>query len=240
MIINETAARTVFPGQDPIGQTALTMGDQEFRIVGVVGDVRHQSLEQESGIEMYLPYTQVGFPTLTMVVRSRLPAATLVPSVRAALRDVDPDMPTDDFEKLGDVVDRAVSPRRFILLLIGGFATTALILAALGIYAVLSHSVVQRIPEIGIRMALGESAGEVRRRVVGRTLALAGVGIGIGGVLALVTARLMRSLLFGIGATDPLSFAGMAAVLLLVAFVAGWLPARRASRTDPVVALRST
>jgi len=189
---------------------------------------------------MYIPYTQNGFPTLTMVVRSALPANALVPSVRRALAEVDPELPTDDFERLDAIVDRAVSPRRFILLLIGGFAVTALILAALGIYAVLSHSVSQRIPEIGIRMALGESAGSVRRRVVGRTLALAAVGVGIGAAGALAVARLMRSLLYRIGATDPLSFAGMALVLLLVAFVAGYMPARRASRTDPVTALRSS
>jgi ABC-type antimicrobial peptide transport system permease subunit len=160
-------------------------------------------------------------------------------AVRAALRDVDPTMPTGDYQTLGSVVDRAVSPRRFILLLVGSFAATALVLAALGIYAVLSYTVSQRTAEIGIRMALGESATEVRRRVVLRTLALAGIGIGSGALLSFALSRLMQSLLFGIAPADPLAFGGMALLLLLTAGAAAYLPARRASRTDPMGALRS-
>jgi ABC-type antimicrobial peptide transport system permease subunit len=177
---------------------------------------------------------------MSLIVRSRLPQTALVQRVRSTLQEIEPAMPTGDFQRVQAIVDRAVSPRRFILLLIGAFAGTALLLAALGIYAVLSYSVSQRIPEIGIRMALGESAGAVRRRVVVRTLVLAAIGIAIGASLSFALARLMRTLLFGIGATDPLTFLGGAAVLMVVAFVAGYVPARRASRTDPVGALRAT
>jgi predicted permease len=240
LLLNESAARGLFPGSDAVGEIAL-LGDDEWQVVGVVADVRHQSLEQESGYEMYLPYGQnTDFGTMSLIVRSRLPQTALVQRVRSTLQEIEPAMPTGDFQRVQAIVDRAVSPRRFILMLIGAFAGTALLLAALGIYAVLSYSVSQRIPEIGIRMALGESAGAVRRRVVVRTLVLATIGIAIGASLAFALARLMRTLLYGIGATDPLTFVGGAGVLMLVAFVAGYLPARRASRTDPVGALRAS
>jgi ABC-type antimicrobial peptide transport system permease subunit len=174
-----------------------------------------------------------------MVVRSRLPAASLAQSVKRALNAADPALPVGDYQALEAVVDRAVSPRRFILTVLGGFAGTALLLAALGIYAVLSYSVSQRIREIGIRMALGESASSVRRRVVGRTLVLAGVGVVIGASVSVGASRLLRSLLFGVGPTDVMSFAGTAVILVAVSALAGFLPARRASKTDPMEALRS-
>jgi ABC-type antimicrobial peptide transport system permease subunit len=203
--------------------------------------VRHQSLETGAGLEVYVPIPQTpDYLGLTMAVRSPLPLATLAGGVRSALASVDPTMPTGDYEKLDSVVDRAVSPRRFILLVLGGFAGTALLLAALGIYAVVSYSVSQRIPEIGIRMALGESAGSVQRHVVARTLLLAGIGVTCGAALSFIASRVMQSLLYGVEPTDGLTFAGMAAVLLLAGALAGYLPARRASRVDPLVALRST
>jgi predicted permease len=240
IIVNQTAAATLFPGQEAIGRTVLT-GGGAWRIVGVVGDVRHQSLEEGSGLEMYMPITQQSdFSSLAMIVRSRVAPQSLVRSIQDALRQIDASMPTGDFETLQGVVDRAVSPRRFILVLLGAFAGTALLLAALGIYAVLSYSVSQRIPEIGIRMALGESAAGVRRRVVGRTMVLAVTGVAIGAGMSLVATRLIRSLLYEVGPADAPTFAGMAALLLLVSALAGYLPARRASGTDPLAALRST
>ena len=240
VILNQTAARTLFPNADPIGQVVLLGGTDEWRVVGVVADVRHQALEQDSGLEVYIPYAQLpDFGTLAMVVQSRLPAASLARGVKAALVAADPMLPVGDYQSLQAVVDRSVSPRRFILLILGGFAGTALLLAALGIYAVLSYSVSQRIREIGIRMALGESAVSVRRRVVARTLLLAGIGVVIGAAVSLGASRLLRSLLYGIGPTDAMSFAGTALLLVVVSAVAGFLPALRASRTDPIVALRS-
>jgi predicted permease len=241
LILNKTAATRLFARADPIGQTVFVGGDREWQVVGVVADVRHQALDQESGLEMYLPYTQMpDYGTLAMVVRSRLPATSLAGTVAAALRAADPALPVGDYQTLDSVVDRAVSPRRFILLILGAFAGTALLLAALGIYAVLSYSVSQRLREIGIRMALGESASRVRQRVVRRTVLLAGAGVAIGAAVSYVASGLLRSLLYGIGPTDALSFAGTAVILVVVSALVGYLPARRASRTDPIVALRST
>lgn len=238
VIINEAAAQEMFPDRHALGGVLL-FGGGEWEVVGVVGDVRHQSLEQGSGLEMYLPMGQMGWGTLDMVVRSPIPPESLMAGVRAALQAADPAMPTGDFQTLEAIVDRAVSPRRFILLLLGAFAGTALLLAALGIYGVLSYSVSQRIPEIGIRMALGESGGQVLGRVVARTMVLACAGIIIGGVGSFLAARLIGSLLYGVEPTDVPTFFAMVAILLSVAALAGYLPARRASRTDPMVALRS-
>jgi predicted permease len=240
VILNESAAKAVFRGQDPIGRTVVNIG-REFEVVGVVADVRHQSLEQTAGWQMYFAFTQIGdFQTLDMVVRSRLPVETLVPGVAAALHATDPTIPTDEYQSLTEVVDRSVSPRRFMLVLLGAFGGIALLLAALGIYGVLSYSVTERIPEIGIRMALGESGPSVQRRVVGRTMALAGTGIAIGAIGSFVGTRLIGSLLYGVSPADPVTFGAMAMILLSVAALAGYLPARRASRTDPTAAFRST
>ncbi len=170
---------------------------------------------------MYLPYTQhPDYRTLTMVVRSRRPVASLAPAVAAALRAADPTMPTGDYRPLDAVVDQATGPRRFVLTVLGAFAGAALLLAALGIYAVLSYAVGRRVREIGIRPALGETAAGVRRGVVRRTVALAAAGVAL-------------------GAADPAAFAGAAALLLATAALAGYVPARRASRTEPVTALRA-
>lgn len=239
IILNQSAAETLFPGADPIGRTVLT-ARQEWQVVGVVGGVRHLSLEQDSGLEMYLPFAQTeDFSTLSMVVRSPLAVETLAGSIRGALAQVDATMPTGDYQTLGSIVAESVSPRRFILQLVGAFAGAALLLAALGIYAVLSYSVSQQIPEIGIRMALGESAGGVRRRILARTLGLAGTGIALGLMVSFATSRLLGAMLHGVGSADVPTFLGMALLLLGVSALAGFLPARRASRTDPIAALRS-
>jgi putative ABC transport system permease protein len=238
VVINESAAREIFPDREALGGIILMAG-QEWEVVGIVGDVRHQALEQASGGEMYIPMTQATWPTLEMVVRSSLPPETLVPGVRRALESSDPTLPTGDFHTLESVVDQAVSPRRFTLILLGSFAGTALLLAALGIYSVLSYTVSRRIPEIGIRMALGESGSQVLGRVVARTMTLAGIGIVIGGVGSYAASRLIASLLYGVEPTDSLTFGSMVAILLAVAALAGFLPARRASRTDPMAALRT-
>jgi predicted permease len=240
IILNEAAARAVYHGDEVLGRKVSTAGE-EFEVVGIVANVRHRSLEEESGLEMYLPMTQTGnFGTLDLVIRSSLPKESLVNSVATALRAVDPNMPTSDHQSLDEVVERALSPRRFTLILLGSFAGTALLLAALGIYGVLSYSVTERIPEIGIRMALGESSSQVLSRVVGKTLLLTGIGIALGAIGSFAVSRLLSSLLYGVQPTDPLTFTSMAIVLLLVSGLAGWLPALRASQTDPALALRSS
>jgi predicted permease len=238
LVINETMARRLWPGRDAVGQVAL-IGRQEWRVVGIVGNVRHGALEQEAGMEMYFPITQVhDAPAVELVIRARLPVETFAPSVRAALRMVDPNLPTGNFRTLEQLVDQAVSPRRFVMLLLGGFALLALVLASLGIYGVISYSVNQRTNELGIRMALGAQAADVLRLVTlqGMKPALAGTIIGLGAAFALT--RIMSTLLFGVKATDPTTYAGIALLLIGVAWIACFIPARRAASVDPIVALR--
>jgi predicted permease len=239
IILNETAARTLFPGQDPIGQ--IVVADQPERtVVGVVGDVRHLTLEEGSGNEFYIPMRQTqDYGVVDLVVRSSLSTAVLASRLREALRPIEPNLPTSNLRTMQTVVDRAVSPRRFVVILLGGFATFALILASLGIYAVISYSVSQRKNEIGIRMALGASPATVRQLILGETMRLAGIGAAIGFVGALFATKLAASLLYGVTATDPVTFGGMIVVLTGVALLAGYLPALRASRIEPLMLLRS-
>jgi predicted permease len=239
IILNETAAHTLFPGQDPIGQ--IVLADQPERtVVGVVGDVRHMTLEEGSGNEFYIPMRQTGdYGVVDLVVRSSLPTRQLASRLREALRPIEPNLPISNLRTMQTVVDRAASPRQFVVILLGGFAAFALILASLGIYAVISYSVSQRQNEIGIRMALGASPRTVRQLILGETVRLAGIGAAIGLVGALVATRLARSLLYGVTATDPVTFGGMIAVLGCVALLAGYLPALRAGRIEPVTLLRS-
>ncbi len=239
IMINETMARTLFPGDTALGKIILACGER--RVVGVVGDVRHLALEQASGMEMYLPIRQCAdFSSVDLVVRTKLPPGELAPAVRAALRPIAPNLPGTDFRTLQALVDKAVSPRRFVVLLLGGFAAFALVLASLGIYAVVSYSVSQRTLEIGIRMALGAPARRLQAGMVLRTLALAAAGIVVGAAAALALAHEFGGLLYGVTFRDPLTFAGTVLLLTAVAALAGYLPARRASRIDPSIALRSS
>ena len=240
IMINETMARTLWPGQDPIGKVVLNVCAPERRVVGVVGDVRHLALEQTSGNEMYIPMRQCGSrPTHDLVVRSTMAAAPLAGALREALRPVAPNLGRNDFRTLQEIVDRSVSPRRFTVLLLGGFAAFALVLASLGIYALISYSVGQRTQEIGIRMALGATAFEIKARIVRQTLALTAVGVAIGAAASWAVARGLEGLLFEVTPSDPRTFLGMLLVLTVVATVAGYLPARRASAIDPMSALRA-
>ena len=240
LIINETMARTVFPGRDPIGQYILGGCAKERRIVGVVGDVRHLALEQAAGNEMYLPMRQCrDQSSADLVVRSSLAPEPLAGALREALRPIAPNLSTNDFRTLQSLVDKSVSPRRFMVMLLGAFAVFALVLASLGIYGLISYSVNQRTQEIGIRMAMGASAGAVQKQIIAQTLWLAAIGVAIGAVASFIMARGLRSLLFEVTANDPGTFAAMLIVLTSVAVIAGYLPARRASGIDPMVALRS-
>jgi len=189
---------------------------------------------------MYLPIRQTtDFSAVEMVVRTSLPEGTLASTIRTALKPLDPNIGSSEFRNVQQLVDKATSPRRFVVMMLTGFSIFALILAALGIYAVISYSVQQRTQEIGIRMALGASATSLRRRIMFQTLRLASIGLLIGLGASLIMTRSLRALLFEVKSHDPASFIGTVIVLVGVAAVAGYFPARRASQIDPINALRS-
>ena len=238
MIINETMASRLWPDRDAINQIAIT-GGGEWKVVGVVGDVRHSALEEKPSLEMYFPMAQNrDWGSLDLVVRSTIPTQSLVPEVRAALSGTDPDLPNSDFQPLQQLVDQAVSPRRFVTSLLGLFAVLALILASLGIYGVISYSVNQRTNEIGIRIALGAQTAAVLRLIIAQGAKLALIGLAVGLVAAFALTRVLSSLLFGISASDPFTFLGIALLLTSVALLACYIPARRATKVDPMIALR--
>ena len=240
IILNETLARFLFPGKDPVGQI-VNADDPDRKVVGVVGDVHHLALEEKSGNEFYIPIRQTqDFGSVDLVVRTSLPNSELVPRLREALKPTNPTLATGTLRTMQQIVDKAASPRRFVVLLLAGFAAFALVLASLGIYAVISYSVSQRTQEIGIRMALGASAQELQASILFHTLALTAIGILIGIASSWALARAINGLLFGVTATDPTTFVGMFILLTAVAALAGYLPARRASRIDPMSALRAS
>jgi predicted permease len=240
VIVNAAAARYFWPGEDALGKKAVLDGGDtpDVTVIGVIDDVRQTSLETKAGPEIYLPVTQADPEGAELVVRSALPAAALEESVLRAVRQVNAGQPAYALRPLGSLVDHAVSPKRFLLVLVMSFAGLGLVLASLGIYGVIAFSVAQRTQEIGIRMALGSSAEAVQRSVMAKALRLAVLGVAVGTAAALVLARGMQALLYGTQAADPATYAGMVALLLLVAVLAGYLPARRAARINPAIALR--
>jgi putative ABC transport system permease protein len=238
VILNQAAARRLWPGQDALGRIAeIQMRDT--RVIGVVSDVREMAVEESSGPEIYVPITQAGPVGAELVVRTALPPNALAASVMRVLRSLNPGQAATEFRPIGQIVDHAISPRRFFVLLVSTFAVLGLLLALLGIYGVISYSVARRTQEIGIRMALGATRRHVLLGVLARTLQLALLGIAVGLIASFAAARLIASILFETRPTDPATFAAMAGLLLAVAFAAGYIPARRASRTDPMVALRA-
>jgi ABC-type antimicrobial peptide transport system permease subunit len=209
-------------------------------VIGVVADVRETSAEDAAGWQMYLPATkQFGPEGCYLVVRSKLPPSTLATSVRNVLHQINPGQPATEFKPIQNLVDHATSPRRFFFLLVSIFAGLGLLLASLGIYGVISYSVTRETHQIGIRMALGATQERVLFGVIRKTLRLTLIGIAAGVAGSLVVARLIASLLFGTAPTDPQTFLAMAVLLFAVALLAGYLPARRASRINPVIALRA-
>jgi putative ABC transport system permease protein len=231
-------ARKCWPNQDPTGKRFGDGRGPWLTVVGVIGDMRQTSLADEPDVEWYMPYRQGPGPGMALVIRTAGDPMRLVPAVRAAVREMDKDLPLADVGLLADNVSRSTRSRRFSASLLGGFAGLAMVLAAVGIYGVISYSVTRRRHEIGVRMALGAERGRIAGMVVARALAMAGVGVVIGVSGGLALTRWLRSMLFGVSATDPLVFAGASLFLLTVAAIAGYLPARRAARVDPGVALR--
>jgi predicted permease len=227
-----------WPNGNAIGQMLDTGGDGS-RIVGIVDDVHEESAEGETGWQIYYPATQASPTGAQLVIRTTLPPAVLANSVIGTLRDINPKQPAADFRPIQTLVDHANSSRRFFMLLVASFAALGLTLAALGIYGVISYSVTQRTQEIGIRMALGATASLVQRSVIAKTLRLAFVGIAAGAIASLLVSRAITALLFNTAPSDPITFAAMVVLIGAVALLAGYIPARRASRINPMVALRN-
>jgi len=239
IVISESGERSLWPGEDALGRMVEAGPGGECQVVGIAADTRQRSLEDAGAVQMYFPDTQAHPVGAYLVLRTRLEPAALGPAVRTALRELDPKLPASDYRPIADLVERSVSPRRFVVSLLVLFAAFALLLASLGIYGVISFAVNRRTPEIGIRMALGASASHVRWLVIRNTLALTAMGLLMGLSVSLALARVISSLLFGISAFDPVAFLGMTVLLCTVALLAGYLPARRASKTDPMIALRA-
>jgi predicted permease len=239
IVINQAAARREWPGEDPVGRWAEGVGEKDARVIGVISDVHESGVEEASNPEVYVPVTQSEPEGAELVVRTKLRPDGLASSVMSTLRSINPGQPATEFRPIQQIVDHAVSPRRFFILLVAAFAMFGLVLASLGIYGVISYSVTRQTQEIGIRMALGATATRVQFGVIAKTLRLALLGIALGIVASFAVARGIASLLFGTEPTDPATFAGMVLLLSAVAFIAGYIPARRASRINPMTALRS-
>jgi putative ABC transport system permease protein len=244
-VIDERAARMYFGDENPIGQhiVVTTPGNKQpspREIVGVVGAVKHtEGVEEDTKGEVYLPYTQVTIPGTVFLVRTIGDPLAIGAAAREQIRDIDPEEPVFEMKTMDDIRSKAMAQPRFSTVLLGIFGGLALVLAAVGIYGVLSYTVTQRTHEIGLRMALGASQHSVLRMVLGRALKLAALGIGAGVVAALVGTRALSTLLYQVRQTDPLTYIAIAAVLAAVALLASYLPARRATRVDPMVALRN-
>ncbi len=240
VIVNETMASRYWPGEDPIGKrlTIPSLGGVSREITGVVADVKHSSLDTESGAEMYVPYLQKSFNFMALVIRTSSDRLRLTGAVRSEILSVDKSQPVYDVKTMQDVVNDSVSQPRLYTLLLGIFAALALTLAAVGIYGVMNYSVVQRKHEIGIRMALGAQRSDILKMVVGQGMLLALIGVAVGLAAALILTRVMESLLFGVSARDLGTFLIIPLVLAAIALLSSYIPARRATRVDPMIALR--
>ncbi|HEY6399906.1 MAG TPA: FtsX-like permease family protein, partial [Blastocatellia bacterium] len=239
ILINETLARRFFPGEDPIGKRLMVMNGPH-EIVGVVGDARQRALNLPADPEIYFPNTQHAFgQQVSLVLRTNIDPVSLSDAVRRAAQSVNHDAPIIRVRTMQDVMAGAIAQARFNTILMALFAVVAMLLSAVGLYGVMAYSVTQRAHEIGIRIALGASRADVLRLVVGQGLRLAALGLGLGLMAAMALTRLMEKLLFEVSATDPATFTCVAALLILVALLACWIPARRAAKVDPIIALRS-
>jgi putative ABC transport system permease protein len=243
VVVSEKTARHFWPGEDPIGKRlkpGSTTSESPWReVIGVVKDVRQNDFVAEPKMEMYMAYPQLSsFAPNALVVRTNVAPLSLATSVRNAVWAVDKDQPVSDIRTMEGIVSESVARQRFSMLLLGIFASLALILAAVGIYGVMSYSIAQRTREIGIRMALGAQRSDVLKLAVGQGLRLVLIGVAIGLGAAFILTRVMASLLFGVSATDPTTFATISLVLISVALLASYIPALRATRVDPMVALR--
>jgi putative ABC transport system permease protein len=238
-IVNETLARRLWPNQDPIGRRfGGSKPDAWLKVVGVIADMRNTSLADPPDFEFFIPHERLPGPAMSLVVRTARDPMSLASTLRAAVRELDKDLPLSNVTTLEESISRSTGVRRLSVALLGVFALLALLLAAVGIYGVVSYSVTLRTHEIGLRMALGAAPGRIAGMIVGQAVLLgaAGVAAGIAGSLGLT--RLLGSMLYGVSATDPAVFAAASFFLLAISALSAYLPARRASRVDPLVALR--
>jgi len=240
IIINQAAARREWPNQDPIGKLGQGIGDGDTRVVGLIDDVRETSIEAGASPQVYVPVTQGEPEKAEVVLRSKLPVEVLAPSVMRTLRLLNPEQAAAELRPIQSIVDHAASPRKFFAVLVGLFAALGLVLASLGIYGLISYSVAGRTHEIGIHMALGATRERVQLRVLWETMRTALIGIAVGTIASYAVGRAISSILFNTEPSDPATFLIMIASLTVVALAAGYLPARRASRTEPTVALRGS
>jgi len=245
LLITESAARQYFPGEDPIGKSiVLGWGRGRGRraggeVVGIVGDVKDAGLNEPNAPQVYLPYRQWPVSFMTVVVKTAVPPASLAGAARAQVSSIDPNLPLSNVATFDAVVAKSIAPQRFYMLMLAIFASVALVLAAIGIFGVLSYAVSQRTREIGIRMALGAPVSSVVRLIVRQAMVLVLCGVAAGTITGLFVSQAMIKMLFSVEPSDPATFASVAALLVAVALFACYLPARRATRVDPVVALRA-
>ena len=239
ILVNETFAKKYLPGQQPIGQR-LQLGERKeiHEIIGVVADVKNDDFDEIVDPTSYLPYSQNARRTMNLVIRGTVDPTQLVPAVRSEVRALDSTLPVSNAKTVTQMIDERMSPKRLMTYILGVFALSALLLASIGIYGVMSYAVTQRTQEIGIRMALGARAADVLKLVMKNGMGLALVGVGIGLVGAFALTRLLANLLFQVAPTDKFTFIAVATSLTVVALLACYIPARRATKVDPLVALR--
>jgi predicted permease len=237
IIVNETFVKRFWPGQDPIGKEVRTGSNRSHQVIGVAKDGKYWTLTESARPYFYLPYEQ-SFQSMQLHIRARGPDAPVKEAVRRAIQSLDPLLPILMLDTMEGQMANAVLPQRIAGVLVGFFALLAILLASIGVYGVTSVVVAQRVPELGLRVALGASSRQIFRLIVGRALLVASGGIAAGLLLSAVATRGLQSFLYGVSTLDPLSFGGAALVLGLTAALAGYLPARRATRVDPLVALK--
>jgi putative ABC transport system permease protein len=240
IILNESLARKLFPNEDPLGKRIRSWRDENKlrEIVGVVADVRYFGREDEPRGLVYVPHTQNSWRAMALNVRTQSEPSAVVGAIRNQIKAVDKDLAVANINTMNSILARSVAPRSWSMLLLTVFAGAAVMLAAIGIYGVLSYVVAQRVGEIGIRLALGAQTADVFKLMIGQGMRLALTGVVLGLAFSFALTRLMKSLLYEVSATDSLTFAGVALLLALVALLACWVPARRATKVDPLIALR--
>jgi putative ABC transport system permease protein len=237
-VINEALARRFFPDEDPIGKQIAIGGGGPRQIVGIAGSVRHDKLRRLPEVAVYVPYRQSPTIGVTLIARTARDPAALIPAMRAAVHSVDPELAVFGIRTLEDIRHQSTFQERYTALLLGAAALLAVLLAAVGIYGVMSYHVELRAREIGVRMALGARESDVLRLIVGQGMTLAIAGLAAGVLLALAVTRVLSSMLYSVSAADPATFAAVTLFLAAVALTANYVPARRAMRVDPLVALR--